>query len=731
MTGYLRTASALGALALSLGTAAHASAQTGQTTADSSGLEEIIVTAERRETSVQDTPASIIAMSGDALRGAGVESTLDLQKVAPGVAVSTNGPTAQIYIRGVGTNFGGDQSVAVHVDGVYQVSTQAALQEMLGVDRLEVLRGPQGTLYGRNATAGVVNIVTRRPTMDFALEGDIEIGNYDHFRQRALVNVPIVDDKAALLVTVSNTNRDGFRYNPFLDDRIDDEHQWAVRGKLLVRPTDNLEILLSANYSDADDSRTLGFKVNKNVFAPQVDLLPQLGLPGGTIPDDPKLIYSDKDSVAHNNQYGASAHIDWDLGGVMVKSLSAYQVTKSNEDIDIDGTEIPYFNGFTDGGKTSWFSQELQLLSQNDGPLQWIAGLYFLKDKRRERGVYTTPLFDELGLSDGPIGRDFDQGTRAMAAFGQITYNLTEKLRLTAGARISRERKTATQYVDATVANGVEGKGSKTWTAFTPKVGIDYSITDDVMLYASVTKGFKSGGFNESATDLFDPEYIWSYEAGIRTSFLDNRLRFNATGFYYDYSNIQVNQALPAPDPVTGATTEVANAASARVKGVEFELQALPFRGLQLGANVSILDTEYRDFISPNTEIDGSPVVDLSGNKLPRAPKFAATLSAQYTVDIGNAGALSLQADLYHQSRVFFTAFNNFNDVYGKQTSYELINARIGFTSANERWNIALFGRNLSDKVYKQNVIRALGFFGQLDLLAPPRTYGVQLGFKF
>lgn len=731
MLGILKGATALGALGLSLGFATVASAQEQSDAAAADGLEEIVVTAERRSTSLQDTPASVIALSGDELREAGVESTLDLQMIAPGVAVSTNTAAAQIFIRGVGTNFGGDQSVAVHVDGVYQVTTQAALQEFLGVDRIEVLRGPQGSLYGRNATAGVVNIITRRPSMDFSFEGDLELGNYDRFRQRALVNVPLVDGKAAALVSVINSDRDGFRYNPFLDDRIDDENYWATRGQFLLRPADNLDILLSANYSDEDDSRTLGFKINRNVFAPQVDLLPTFGLAGGTVPEDPDIIYSDKDSIQHFNQYGTSAHIDWDLGGVLIKSLSAYQVNKTREDIDIDGTEVPYFNGFTDGGRVSWFSQELQALSQGDGPLQWILGLYHLRDKRRERGVFTTPLFDELGLSSGPIGRDFDQRTRSYAVFGQATYRLLENLRLTAGARYSHERKSATQYVAADVDQGIAATNRKTWDAFTPKFAIDYSLSDDVMVYASVTRGFKTGGFNESATDIFDPEYIWSYEAGVRSSFLDNRLRLNATGFYYDYSDIQVNQALPAPDPVTGATTEVGNAASARVKGIELEMQAAPFAGLQLGANMSLLDAEYRNFISPNTEIEGSPVVDLSGNRLPRAPKFAATLSAQYSVDIGNAGTLSLQGDLYHQSRVFFTAFNNVNDRFGQQKGYETVNARLGFTSADERWSVAVFGRNLTDTLYKQNVIRALGFFGQLDLLAPPRTYGIEVGVRF
>ena len=732
MKDALRVTTACAALMASWVVGDAATAQEQQAVpAEADALAEIVVTAERRSSSLQETPLSIVAVSGDELQEAGVESTLDLQLIAPGVLVSTNTAAAQIYIRGVGTNFGGDQSVAVHVDGVYQVSTQTALQEFLGVERIEVLRGPQGTLYGRNATAGVVNIITERPTMEFELEGDLQIGNYDKFRQRALVNVPIVADKAAARLTVLNSDRDGYRYNPFLDDRIDDENYWATRGQLLLKPTDNLDIVLIGNYSEEDSSRTLGFKINKNVFAPQVDLLPQLGLAGGTVPDDPDIIYSDKDSIQHYTQYGGSAHVSLDLGAVGVRSLTAYQENKLAEDIDIDGTEVPYFNGFTDGSKVKWFSQEFQLLSQTEGPLEWIAGLFYLHDKRRDRGVYTTPLFDQLGLSDGPIGRDFDQESKAYAAFGQATYSILDNLRLTLGGRYSRERKSAIQYVDADVDQGVEARGKKTWNAFTPRFGVDFFPADDVMVYASVTRGFKTGGFNESARDLFDPEYIWSYETGLRSSFWDDRLRFNATAFLYDYSDIQVNQALPAPDPETGATTEVGNAASAEVKGLEFEISALPVKGLQISANFSILDATYKDFLSPNTEIDGAPIIDLSGNRLPRAPKFAGTLSAQYSHDFAGVGTAYIQGDLYHQSKVYFSAFNEVNDQFDQQKSYEVLNARIGFNSEDERWSIAVFGRNLTDKVYKQNVIRALGFFGQLDLLSPPRTYGVEVGFKF
>jgi len=731
VTGRLRAGAALGAIGIGLGVAASASAQSQPPVADTSQLQDIVVTAEKREESLQRTPASIIARSGEALRKAGVDSTLDLATIAPGVAVTTNTASAQIYIRGIGTNFGGDQSVALHVDGVYQVSTQGALQELLGVDRMEVLRGPQGTLYGRNATGGVVNIITRRPTMDLSAEGDLEYGNYNLFRQRALVNVPIVNDKVAMLISVVHTDRDGFRYNPYLNSRIDDEHNWGVRGRLLIRASDNLDILLSGNYSAENDSRTLGFKIDKNVYAPQVDLLPQLGMRGGTVPDDPNIIYSDKNSIQNYKQYGGSAELDWDLGGVKIKSLTAYQVNTRRENIDIDGTEVDYFDGQLTGSRTSWFSQELQVLSQNDGPLQWIAGIYYLRDDERERGVYTTPILDQLGFGSGPIGRDFNSGTRAYAGFGQFTYKIFDKLRLTVGARFSHERKFAVQYLNAMEALGVQATNSKSWNAFTPKFSIDYSPNDDVMFYASATRGFKSGGFNESASDLFDPEYIWSYEAGARTSLLDKRLRLNATTFLYNYSNIQVMQALASPDPLTGATTKVGNAASARVKGIELELQVIPLKGLELSANASLLEAKYRTYLSPNTEVAGNPIVDLSGNWLPLAPQFAGILSAQYTTTVGNAGTLSVRGDLYHQSRVFFTAFNNLNDHFGQQKGYELVNAHIGFTSADKHWTLGLFGRNLTNKVYKQTVIRALGFFGQLDILAPPRTYGVELGFKF
>lgn len=692
-------------------------------------LEEIVVTAERREASLQETPLAITAIGGEALENARAESTLDLQLISPGVLVSTNTASAQIYMRGVGTNFGGDQSTAVHVDGVVQVTTYTALQDFLDVERLEVLKGPQGTLYGRNATAGVINIISKRPTMDFELQGDLLYGSFNKFRQRAMVNAPIVDGRAAARLSLVNSDMDGYRRNPYLGTRIDDENHWAARGQLLLTPHDDLEIVLAGNYSNENSSRTLGFKINPNVYAPQVDLLPTLGLAGGTVPDDPSVIFSDKDSIQDFTQSGGSIAISWDLGAVTLKSLTAYQENERSQDIDVDGTEIPYFNSYSFGSRVTWFTQELQVLSNPGGPLAWVAGLFYLTDDHKDRAEYTTPLYESLGLASGPINNDADSKGEAYAVFGQASYLLSERWRLTAGARYSHERKEATGYINNDVSSGLFETRSASWNAFTPRVSLDFFPADDMMLYVSATKGFKTGGFNNTR-DAFDPEYIWSYEAGLRSTLWDKRLRLNATAFYYDYSDIQFFQALSAPDPETGATTEVANAAAAEVKGLELELALAPFEGLQIGLNAALLDARYKDAMAPNTELPDNPVVDLSGNRMPQAPKFAGSLSARYSWPVGNLGVLAVQTDVYHQSRIYFSAFNEINGPYDQQQAYEIVNARVELESEDGRWNVSLYGRNLGDTVYRQNVIRAIGFFGQLDLLAPPRTYGVQVGFK-
>jgi iron complex outermembrane receptor protein len=333
-------------------------------------------------------------------------------------------------------------------------------------------------------------------------------------------------------------------------------------------------------------------------------------------------------------------------------------------------------------------------------------------------------------LADGPINNDAAGETEAYAAFGQASYFVSPRFRVTLGGRYSHERKEATAYINNEATLGVREIESATWDAFTPRVSLDFFASDDVMLYLSATKGFKTGGFN-GPDDVFDPEYIWSYETGLRSTFWHKRLRFNATAFYYDYTDIQFFQALSAPDPETGATTEVGNAASAEVMGLELELAVAPLSGLQIGLNAALLDATYKNSFAPNTEQPGNPIVDLSGNRLPQAPKFAGSLTASYSWPLGSLGTMSVQGDVYHQSRIYFSAFNEINGPYDQQREYELVNARIELESADGNWNVAVFGRNLGDTVYRQNVIRAIGFFGQLDLLAPPRTYGVQVGFNF
>lgn len=712
------------AAAVTLAAAARAAAAENEP----ASLEEIVVTAQKRESSLQETPLSIQALGTDALDNAGVENTLDLRLVAPGVLISTNSASAEIFIRGVGTNFGGDPSAAFHVDGVYYVSTHAALQDFLDVERIEILKGPQGTLYGRNATAGVINVISKRPTMDWEFEGDLQYGNFNKFRQRAMLNAPLLTDRLAARISFVNSDRDGYRRNPFLGTRIDDENSYAVRGQLLFTPHDEVEIAWSGDYSKVDDSRTLGFKVNPNVFAPQVDVPPTLGLPGGTVPDDPDIIFSDKDSVQHNKHYGTSLNVEWDLGPAVLTSLSAYRETSSVEDLDVDGTEVAWLNS-SERPQARWISQELRLASDGHGPIEWIAGLYYLDDVRRNGGTFELPLPQALGLVDGPIHRDSDQSSESYAGFLQSSYQLSERFRVTGGARYTHEEKRAMVYVNANKDLGVAGREDASWDAFTPKLGLDYFPIENVMLYVSVTRGFKAGGF--SGLDEFAPEYIWSYESGLRSTVLDGRLRFNATAFYYDYNDIQVNQILAEPDPVTGSPTTVGNAASAEVKGLEIEVLTQPIERLQLRVYASFLDARYKNYISPNTEVDGNPPVDLSGNRMPRAPKFAATLTAKYSWPVGNIGTACLQGDLYHQSQIFFTPFNNVNDIYGQQKAHEVVNARLCFDSDDGRWNAAIYAENLGNEVYRQNVLRALGFFGQLDLLASPRTYGIQVGVKF
>ncbi len=712
---------------------------TGQARTQSDVLEEIVVTAERRAVSMQDTAISITAFTGEQLARAGIETSEQLTGFTPGLNIQRD-VIGKVVMRGIGTeNFtvAGDPGVAVSIDGAYLSRSNVAIFDLYDLDRVEVLRGPQGTLYGRNATGGAINFITEKPTQELAGYISAEYGNYDKIRVEGAISGPLGEHVRARLSGLTH-HRDGFTDNVFPGigaglDELDDKDLWALRGQLEFRPSETLSILVSVdNYEDDSIASPYKYIADPLIYfggAPfpnplQSDLFT---VSQGYELDTPGFPDWRAPSPGQASQTGASGTITWDVTpGLTVKSISAWRDISFEWLNDGDGIEAYLVNYWQDDS-SELFTQEVQLLSDTGGRLSWIIGGYLLTEDSDSRIGIPLPLGAGLPLA---VLIEGSTETDAYAVFGEASYNVFERLKATAGLRYSYEEKSA-DYVDDRTSLGAPAPGmiddSDSWSAFTPKFGLDYFINDDIMLYGSVTWGFKSGGFNMLAIQpSYNEEEVISYEVGFKSRFNQDRTQLNASAFYYDYEDLQVGKVVEL-----NATIE--NAAQATIYGAEIELDTLLTEQFRVSAGVSILETEYDSFITEDKDLFGAPSVSLKGNELPRAPNFTSSVSAQYILPLGAMGELEAWFNWQHTGSQYFTPFNRASF---KQDSYDLINARVSY-KATENWEISVYGQNLSDEEYFTNALESGVPTPGVDRVVPqffvgaPRTYGVRIRYLF
>jgi len=715
--------------------------QSESSTRDSgSVIGEIVVTAQKRSESVQSVPLAITALSGDSLAERNIADVSSLANAVPNMTFGSFAGTARISIRGLGyDNIGRGQEgrVAYHLDGVYISRPYDVMGTTYDIERIEVLRGPQGTLYGRNATGGSINVITKGPTDDW--EGYLRVGygNYNALTSEGAVGGPIAEG-VRFRVAYKVENRDGWGENVVTGTEIDDARRRGIRGSLSFDIGTSGTLDLSGDYyREKDHNYGTHYLGNANLSATPTGLLL-----GGFVPSDFRDIANDFDPVNDREAYGFSARAEFDLGGATLKSISAYRHSNFSLKTDGDATNLALseVNYFTKSAEQ--YSQELQI-SGETGPLQYIIGAYYFDEKIV--GGSFIPL--NLALLGGPD--QFIQGfaqlgnlhTKAAAIFGQLDYDITDQLTFTVGGRYSWEKhiiSDSAQFnlsvpypprVDllAPVRNGVSTKDN----SFTPKIQISYKPRRDLMFYASASQGFKSGGFDIGNTNPpFKPEKIWAYEAGMKGTFADGRVRINAAGFYYDYTNIQVSK-------VIFNVIQIVNAASSAVYGFETEFTVIPVDGLQLDATPAWLHTEYKNFDTSNpnnpgetpTGFDGlgNPIFDRSGNQLIQAPEISLNVGAQYTWDMAN-GRVKLRGEMKYQDRIYFTPFNE------KQLSREpnaKFNAFLNYEGDN--WQAQLYVLNLTDKTTIANAVASSSLFGYplLGTQEPPRTYGIKVGYNF
>ncbi len=721
---------------------AQAQDSTANDGARSTTIGEIVVTARKREESLQETPISITVFSGADLEDRSLTSLSEIGNFTPNLSFGSTGvgssDSARVHIRGIGqTDFiiTTDPGVGIYVDGVYMARSFGSLFDLLDIERVEVLRGPQGTLYGKNTIGGAVNVVTQKPEAEFGGYAKVTGGRFGRIDGKVSVNVPLVENKLSARVSGMTLNNDGFAKNLFDGSPLSDDETLAARGALRFTPNESLDIELAADVTrkraHSENVKLVAFNPTGALVVPINFFLGPLG--PAQILADPYATngdFSGPNNVNDLNAFGASLTINWDINeNVSAKSITAYREVDTAFGADQDGTPVAI--GHTlDRVKQEQFSQEFQLIGTSfDGRLDWVTGIYFISEQANEfNDVDLVPgLFPIIGLD---ITIDVENKTQnvSYAGFFQGTYQLTDRLSTTLGVRYTYEEKEyfANHIHSQSGIRAITERAQNDWDAFSPKFGLDYQLTDDVLTYASVSRGFKSGGFNGRPLDnspgleSYNPELVWSYEAGVKSRFMDDRVQLNAAFFYSDYSDVQVT-LVGLTDAMGNLLIVVRNAASATMKGFEAELQVRPAEGFDFFAGVGFVDAEYDKFM------DGP--IDRSGQDFPFTPKWNVNLGGQYRAEIGELGSVTGRLDYSYRSAQFLDAANSPGL---RQEAYGLINARIAYETPDGQFQLAAFGKNLNDKAYKVNGIDASSFFGiAFASFGPPRTWGIEATARF
>jgi iron complex outermembrane receptor protein len=675
-------------------------------------VETIVITAERREKTLEQAPMSVDVALGEDLDTSGVVSTAELPFRVPTMVFTTRGPLGQPYIRGVGSDLEGstaDPSIATFVDGVYQARMVAAVQDLHDVERVEVLKGPQGTLFGRNTTGGAVRVFTRDPHDDLEVGGDFGYGNYDALRFRGFLNAPLAQDAVFARVAGLVTLRDGFTKNLFSGRRLDDEEIWALRAKVRLLPAEDVSLLLSGDCSRNTSTRFMAPKLVEPLETSPAFLM------GGTVPEDPRKVLYDTRNESDVTMWGIAARLDWDLSALSIRSHSAFRETDFEGSIDLDATEIPFLTNHPSQNSKA-FTQEIQLASTGEGALQWLGGVFYLHEGGSQ-------LYDfRFGIVRDELESDTE--VNAVGVFGEASYALGESWRATAGLRYSYEHKSIDflERVNGGIAAAYERADD--WDAWTPRFVLEYRPLEELLVYASVSRGFKSGGYNGMLfqPEPFDPEFLWAFQLGSRASLWGERVRLHAALFYCDYQDMQ----LQVISDLAVVLPKVLNAGAATIWGAELDWRARLFGGFYLEGAAAYLDASFDDLDAVDPH-DPTASTDQSGNRLPNAPEFSIWLAADYPLELP-FGVLTPRIDYSFQSEIYFDVFEN---RYVRQGAYGLLNARITFEDHEQRYFAALFARNLTDELYRQSNLASPGVFGNAAFWGPPRTYGFQVGLRY
>ncbi len=702
--------------------------------AQSRGIEEIIVTAQKREENLQDVPIAISALTVNQITASGVSDTMQLSAAVPGLVINQTAGTPAIFLRGVGTQNtapGEEGGNAVYVDGVYLANTRAMIFDFNNIERIEVLKGPQGTLFGRNATGGLIHVITRNPSHEPVFKTSVGYGNYDKITATAYGSIGLSDTVAIDMALNYMDQRDGFGTNLLYGNDIYRGDEWGVRTKLLWTPNDEAKITLAADHMES----VLGFNT------PRQPIPGAVGTTGTT--------YSGNRYDVASTEYfprapyrgsGVSARIDYDLGWADFMSLTAYRESQAGQFYDLDGEAAPLINVLYDNPYDQ-LTQEFQLQAGPDARFHWIVGVFYMDSSTETKPVSTNGL--AFAAQGGDLSRYVNYDTDSIAVFAQITYPVTDSTNVTAGVRYTEDERHFKGYMLAPAIPGPFNQvdDSSDDNKVTYKLAIDHSLTDDFMIFGSISRGFKSGVYNTTAfpSPAVEPEVIDAYEVGIKSELLDNRLRLNLSGYFYDYQDIQLNQVLP------GAINYLFNAAEAEYYGIDLELTAVPTDNLTIRAALNWMHGEYTDFPGAPATLPNAitvapadwncPAANPSGGGnrscvIPnakgydtiRTPEISGSIAIEYAYPT-TFGTVMASASYYYNDGYAIEVDNR-----TRQDSYEQVAAQLGWRSANERFGVSLWGRNLTDEAIYVNISTSAADNGTYQ---PPRTYGITFDYNY
>lgn len=711
--------------------------------AQSGMLEEVIVTATKRAEGLQDIPVTVNAFSAQAIQEAGIENALDVAVLTPSLNINTNtNPfSSRMTIRGIGTaqtDPALEPSVGLFVDGVFLGRTGLGMSDLTDIERIEVLQGPQGTLYGKNSNAGAISVTTKKPNLE-ETEGYIEAqaGDYSLWRLTASVTGPL-SDTVAYRISGSMHERDGYYDNAGGDD-LNDADNWNVQGKLLWEPTDELSLLLSAAHVDTDTTCCGADATQTDVVN---DALEARGLPRDKSDPFDYDVAVDLDSSFEMESDLVYLTVNYDMEWASITSITSWNDYDYSVTTDPDRSQLDILQLFDDNYDGDSFSQELRLTSEMDGSIDFQIGLFYY-DQTIERGDGSAfvrvgeDMIEIAGQQDLPFPApiafltqpgDYLVGdnkleTESYAVFGQATWHLSDVWHLTGGLRWTDEEKDADLYTETfSTSQAAQVLGRSLLDSFATPINetfnrssdnvdwlvrVSHDLNDDIMLFASASTGSKSGGFNSVSgapeDRQFDDEDTSSYELGIKSSWLDNALRINATAFYTEVEDYQSQQQLP-----TGAGTFVSNDGEIETAGLDLQFEAAPLPNLRLSGGLLYMD-KYEVTDGPSEGDDLAFTAEYSGN-----------LAATVLFPLGD-GNLFWRTDY---------SYMDDHDNGETEDDRELVNSRLGWR--NDNWNVSVWGKNLTDDEYATQTTATFAFSGMdAFFLAPPRTYGATVRYDF